>query len=678
MEIHRFTNALINSSSPYLLQHAHNPVNWYPWGSEAFEKARAENKLVLISIGYAACHWCHVMAHESFEQENIAQLMNEKYVCIKIDREERPDVDQVYMEAVQLITGSGGWPLNCFALPNGRPVYGGTYFKPEQWIQVLEDLNHTFKASPDKVLAAANDIQQGVAKQNLILIKKSIPLFSKALLDEAILRWKPYFDANWGGNIRAPKFPMPAGLELLLDYVHQTPTSYVTEHLQLTLDKMASGGIYDQIIGGFSRYSVDNKWKVPHFEKMLYDNGQLVSLYAKAFKLFNKTRYKTVVEQTLAFIQTEMLTTEGGFYSSFDADSEGVEGKFYVWDKIEIEQILGDEAPWYCSYFNVSDAGNWEGKNILWVTEPDWLKQNLGWSEQYQLQKIHEAHQKLAKQRAKRIYPGLDDKILCSWNAMMGIAFIDAFDAFQNSEYLNVAISNACFLQKNVLKADGDLFRNYKNGVSSINAFLDDYAYLIKFYIRLYQATFDLKWLMDAEKLMNDVNAHFYNPESGMFYYTHNAYHELVVRKKEIADNVIPSSNSLMAHNLYDLGSLLSNAEWLEMARQMLANVLVDMEQNIPYYGNWGQLHLKMCTARYEVVFMGENALQLRNEFVSKHHANVLIAGATKDMAFKIPLLQNRWIANENLIYVCEGQRCNLPVKTVLEALELLRIKKPV
>jgi uncharacterized protein YyaL (SSP411 family) len=668
----KYTNSLIHETSPYLLQHAHNPVNWYAWSDDAFEKAKKEDKLVLVSIGYAACHWCHVMEHQSFENEAIAAIMNQHYVCIKVDREERPDVDQVYMSAVQLLTGSGGWPLNCFTLPDGRPVYGGTYFSPDQWIQVLEGLAKTYNEDKKRVLGAAAEITQGLQNNELIIVKQLENTFTKSQTDTMFEAWKPHFDLFWGGNKRAPKFPMPISYEFLLQYANHTNGDEALKHLNLTLTKMAQGGIYDHLAGGFARYSVDEKWLAPHFEKMLYDNGQLVSLYSNAFKKTNNPEYKRIVEQTLEFIHLEMTTKEGAFYSSYDADSEGVEGKFYVWQKAEIDEILGKDAAWFCDYYNVSNHGNWEETNILWVTEPNKVlaKYNFTDTEFSKLRTL--AINKLLKVRSLRVYPALDDKVLTSWNALMSIGYLDAFEAFGNNDYLETALKNSLFIKNTMRQTNGGLHRNYKNEKANINAFLDDYALTIKLFTKLYQNTFDESWLTEAKVLTEFVISHFYDEASGMFFYTSNLDSALVARKMELSDNVIPASNSIMANNLFDLGVLFSIDDWKNIAKQMLSNVIDDVEKNAPYYGNWGILQIKFAYPIYEVVFVGKNAGNLRNEFVKEYYPNCIIAGVTKNNS-SLPLLENRWVENETFIYVCQNKTCKLPVKAVVEAIELVK-----
>ena len=672
-EKHKFTNNLIHETSPYLLQHAHNPVNWYAWGNEAFDKAKKENKLVLISIGYSACHWCHVMEHESFENEDIADFMNDNFICIKVDREERPDIDQVYMSAVQLITGRGGWPLNCFTLPDGRPVYGGTYFQPKQWIDILKGLSLTYKNEPERVEKTAKEIAKGLQMHELISVKGKDRSFTTSQVDKMFEGWKSYFDTKWGGNKGAPKFPLPISYQFMLQYAYHNQNSDALNHLDLTLTKIAQGGIYDHVGGGFARYSVDDYWKVPHFEKMLYDNGQLVSLYSNAYKKTKNDQYKRVVKQSLEYVQRELTTQKGTFYSSYDADSEGVEGKFYVWKKYEIENLLGEDSDWYCSYYNVINDGNWEDNNILWVTDIKKILKRYNFNEEQFYKKLDKANNRLLKERSKRVYPRLDDKVLTSWNALMSIGYLDAYEAFGESKYLEIAIKNGLFIKNVMLQKNGGLHRNFKNDKTTINAFLDDYALTIQLFTKLYQNTFEQYWLDDAKILLEYVIVHFYDEKSGMFFYTSDLDAKLITRKMELTDNVIPASNSIIANNLFDLGVLYTNKNWKKMSKQMLLNVASSMEKNASYYANWGILFNKFSYPFYEVVFMGENADELKVEFLKSYHPNTIIAGSDKDNQSNLTLLKGRWVEDETLIYVCKDKVCKLPVKSVEEIFFLLK-----
>lgn len=665
--IHPYTNKLIHETSPYLLQHAHNPVNWYPWGEEAFEKAKNENKLVLISIGYSSCHWCHVMEQESYENEEIARLMNEKYVCIKVDREERPDVDQIYMNAVQLLTGSGGWPLNCFALPDKSPVYGGTYFPPDQWKDLLEKLSLTWENDPEKVKQYARQLKEGVISSEIVKMRNDPVDFTMDDLDKMVNAWKNHFDKKDGGNDRAPKFPMPSGYEFLLDYYYHSKNDAVLDHIVLSLNKMAFGGIYDQIGGGFARYSTDKLWKVPHFEKMLYDNAQLVSLYSRAFQLTKDEDYRKVVEQTLDFIKREMTSPDGGFYSSFDADSEGEEGKFYVWTKKEMDIILGKNAPVIEKYFHVTDAGNWEKTNILYVTESkaDFCKKNDLDPKLFK-QTLKNVRTKLFREREKRIKPDRDEKILTSWNALMLKSYADAYRVFGKEEYLTAANKNAHFLLRQ-MDEEGRLNRNYKDGRSGINAFLDDYSLTIRAFIALYQAGFDEKWLLMGKKLTDYVIGHFYDKHSGMFFYTSDVKNDLITRKMEVSDNVIPASNSVMANDLSLLAVYFDKPDYRKTARQMLVNVKEQVLSNGTYYSNWARLMLSFIYHPSEVLITGSSANKLYKELNNYFLPDIIPAGGNKPSS--LPLMKDRFVEGETLIYVCRNNVCKLPVKTVGEAI---------
>lgn len=567
---YKHTNNLIKETSPYLLQHAHNPVNWYAWGEEALEKAKNENKLLLISVGYSACHWCHVMEHESFENEGVAKIMNDNFVCIKVDREERPDIDQIYMNAVQLMSGRGGWPLNCFALPSGKPFYGGTYFPKDQWVQLLNNIANEYKVAPEKIIEFADQLTQGIKTSEMLpMIKDSSP-FSIEVLDVGVANIKKQFDYIEGGGAQAPKFPMPNNYEFLLQYYYHTKDKEILDVVQLTLDKMAFGGIYDQIGGGFARYSTDKYWKAPHFEKMLYDNGQLVSLYSQAYQLTKKPLYKHIVYQTLEYVESEMTAKNGAFYSSLDADSEGEEGKFYVWSKEELESILKDDYPLAKEYYNINATGKWEGNYILLRK-----KDNVEIAKQFNLSvtevenKIDKINALLLLERNKRIRPGLDDKTLTSWNALMLKGYIDAYNVFGEEKFLKAAIKNANFIVNTQHRKDGGLNHNYKNGVSNLDGYLEDYSFTTEAFIGLYQATFDEKWLAYAKQLTDYTITHFYDPETGFFFFTSNNAKGLIARKMELTDNVIPASNSSMAKTLFLLGEIYSNEDYTNKSKQI-------------------------------------------------------------------------------------------------------------
>ncbi|MEX0985931.1 MAG: thioredoxin domain-containing protein, partial [Bacteroidales bacterium] len=669
-ENNKYTNELIRESSPYLLQHAHNPVNWYPWGEEALKKAQAENKILIISIGYAACHWCHVMEHESFEDTTVANLMNKYFVCIKVDREERPDVDQVYMNAAQLITGSGGWPLNAFALPDGKPFYVGTYFPKSDWIKVMDYFTEVYKKKPAMLAEQAEKVTQGIhAIENTPSLEQKVS-FTPDDLNNIFDNWKSNIDFHKGGINRAPKFPIPCVWEYMMYYGYLTGNLEALEAVTTTLDNIAFGGIYDHIGGGFARYSTDADWHVPHFEKMLYDNAQLVSLYVHAWQQTKKPLYKKVVYETLEFIERQMTSPEGGFYCSLDADSDGEEGKFYVWTYAEVDKILHKNAGIFMEYYNITRQGNWEhGKNILYRTMDDSefaLKNNLSVDELRET--IRKSKAELLNARDKRIRPGLDDKILTSWNALMLKGYVDAYRAFGEKKFLESALRNAGFILEKTVASNGEITRNYKNGKSSIHGFLDDYAFTISAFIDLYQATFNEKWLDKANEIKEFTKKHFEDTDSGMFYYTHDAYDDLIVRKKELTDNVIPASNSEMAKNLYKLGLYFYNNADIQQAESMLSGVSHQIKNNIYFYANWGILAAYVAKEPYEVAIVGEMYETYRREIDNHYLPDVLLLGG-KDQG-SLELSKEKYIKGQTTIYVCRDKTCKLPVTEVQQALQ--------
>ncbi|MBD3638125.1 MAG: thioredoxin domain-containing protein [Crocinitomicaceae bacterium] len=667
---HKYTNALIDESSPYLLQHAHNPVNWMPWGEESLQKARDEDKLVLVSIGYSSCHWCHVMEHESFEDEKVAALMNEHFVCIKVDREERPDVDQVYMNAVQLMTGSGGWPLNCFTLPDGRPVYGGTYFPKNKWVEVLQQLHKAYADNKPAMLEYAEKLTKGIHDTELIKVKSENKQFSSDRLEEMVLQWSQGFDNLRGGPNREPKFPLPNNYDFLMHYAHSYQDTAVMQHVDLTLEKMAMGGIYDQIGGGFARYSTDTQWKVPHFEKMLYDNAQLVSLYAHAYQRKKDPLYKQVVYQTLEWVSREMTTKEGSFYSALDADSEGEEGKFYVWNKNELKEVLGDDFELVKAYYNIQPSALWEGNYILHRKEKDAaIADDFEMDVSELRNKMKDLNKLLLLKRATRERPGLDDKSLTSWNCMMTTAYLDAYQVFGEKEFLEAALKNVKWFEKFAFNEDGKLYHTYKNGESKINGFLDDYAFAIEMYVTLYEVTFEEEFLQKAEFLTHYAIEHFQDEQSGMFYFTSDEGEQLVTRKMEISDNVIPSSNSVMARNLWKIGTYYDDQSLKDQAIQMLANVYPDIHTYGSAYSNWGMLVLNMVEPYYEIAITGPGWKEKVEKLNQHYIPNKLLMGGTKG---NLPLLQGKF-SKETTIYVCVNKTCKLPVDNVSDAVNQVK-----
>ena len=675
---HPFTNDLIHETSPYLLQHAHNPVDWKAWNSETLKKAKENQKLILISIGYAACHWCHVMEHESFEDQHVAQVMNENFTNIKVDREERPDVDQVYMNAVQLMTGRGGWPMNVIALPDGRPIWGGTYFKKEQWISALTQISNLYKENPEKLVEFAEKLEQGIKSMDIVNLNTNDPIFENGFIQEATNKWSQQFDHYNGGMNRAPKFMMPNNYQFLLRYAYQNNDNKLMEFVNLTLTKMAYGGVYDQLGGGFSRYSVDTIWHVPHFEKMLYDNAQLVSLYSDAYLNTKIPLYKDVVTETLAFVEQEMMTENGAFYSSYDADSNTKDGKleegaYYVWQEEELKSALNEDFHLFSDYYNINDYGFWEHNNYVLIRKIDdqsFIKKHNITSEVLSNKK-KTWKQTLLKLRDFRSKPRLDDKSLTSWNALMLKGFVDAYKVFGDNHYLEIALKNTQFIIGNQYREDGGLFHSYKNGKSTINGYLEDYATTIEAFLSLYEQTLNDTWLITARDLANYVFDHFQDDNSKMFYFTSDEDDSLVSRSIEYMDNVIPASNSIMAKNLFKLSHYFDNAHFSKTATTMLNNVKPEIINYASGNSNWLDLMLNYTFPFYEVAIVGNDVSSKLSELNTFYIPNKLIAGSNKENSF--PLLKNRYQENKTLIYVCVDNSCKLPVSEVDEALALLK-----
>ena len=668
---HKYTNILIKETSPYLLQHAHNPVEWHAWNEKTLDKAKAEDKLLLISIGYAACHWCHVMEHESFEDSAVAAIMNENFICIKVDREERPDVDAIYMDACQLITGRGGWPLNAIALPDGRPIYALTYAPKAEWNKVLKYFGNFYPAKKTEAISQAEQLTQGIVDKENIPLSTEEPLFTENELKLTWSTWKDKIDYKKGGRTGSPKFPMSYNYDYLMqDYFH-TKDPQKLEAVTVTLDNMMMGGIYDQIGGGFARYSTDANWKVPHFEKMMYDNGQLVSTYAKAYALTKNEEYATVVRESIEWVKREMTDKSNGFYSSLDADSEGEEGLFYIWTNDELDNILGDDAKLLKYYWSVSLTGNWEGQNILFATKTLAKFAKLNKMEIPELQgKIKKGKAKLLKAREDRIRPGLDDKILVSWNALMLTGLIDAYRYLGDAEYLDLALKNANFIKDNTIQKDFRINRNYKNGTSTINGFLDDYSLTIEAFIALYEVTFDEEWLNLANNLSQYVLTHFYDNSNSMFFYTSDIDVKLITRKKEVQDNVIPASNSSMAKSLFLLGDFYDNKLYKEISESMLNNMIQYVLNYGTYYANWAKLLDMQVHQPYEIAIVGKNAESLRKEMMSKYIPNAIYMGGKTEGS--LTLLKDKLQKGDTYVYVCQNKACKMPVKTSIEALKLM------
>ncbi len=658
-------NLLSQETSPYLLQHASNPVNWKAWNANSLAEAKDKNKLIIVSIGYSACHWCHVMEHESFEDREVADVMNAYFISIKVDREERPDVDAVYMKAVQILTGRGGWPLNMVTLPDGRPVWGGTYFRKPQWINALEQLQKLYQSDPGKLIAYAEKLHQGIQSIRIVPNKYPGTSINQTQITSLVEKWKHSFDWKFGGMASAPKFMMPNNYHFLMRFGHQNKDTKLLDFVNLTLTRMAFGGVFDTVDGGFSRYSVDNKWHVPHFEKMLYDNGQLVSLYSDAYKLTRNPLYKEVIEKTLSFVERELMNSEGGFYCALDADSLNAEnhleeGAFYVWKIPELKTIIGDDFDLFSQVFNINTFGLWEDGNYVLIQNQSLNEiakhNNLEVSELENKKKIWE--QKLYIGREKRHKPRLDDKCLTSWNAIILKGFVDAYKALEDKKYLDLALKNANFIIENLWSSEGNLFHNYKNQKSTINGYLEDYCFVIAAFMALYEVTFDEKWLQFAKQLTDYSLEHFYDDKTGFFAFTSNLDEALITTHFETEDNVIPASNSVMAKNLFQLSIYFENSHYEKVSQRMLQNILPSVEYPSAY-SNWMDLALNYSEENKELAICDESALEYCSKINSVYLPNLVLAGTEK--ASNLPFLKNRLNENKTLFYLCQNKTCSAP-----------------
>ena len=665
-------NHLIGENSPYLLQHAYNPVDWHPWGGEALQLAQTQNKLLIISIGYAACHWCHVMEHESFEDGGVAEAMNHDFVSIKVDREERPDIDQIYMAAAYATTGRGGWPLNVIALPDQRPVFAGTYFSKSDWLHILKYFTDLYHTQPEELVHQASEIGNGMKKQHVFPFQADASSLDKKMLDAVYTTWEEDLDFVNGGTYGAPKFPMPANLGFLLRYGIHHQHQRALEYTWLTLDKMAMGGIYDQLGGGFSRYAVDGYWHVPHFEKMLYDNAQLISVYAKAYTANKEYTYKKVVEESMAFVDRELTTPDGLFFASIDADSDGTEGAFYAWSTEEIRRYLGDDSEMFLAYFSCEENGNWEhDRNVLRKSFSDDSFASKHEISPDQLIALIEVYKfKLLTVRSNRNRPATDDKILTCWNALMISAMTDAASAFSKQAWLDKAIAAAAFYRNHLIHRNGKLWRNSKAGTLKIDGFLDDYCFLIKAFLDIYQSTLDETWITPANALTREVILHF-NAADGIFFnLASDEGPKLIQETMELSDNVIPASNSQMARNLFIMGHLLENEGYLQRSEKMLRKMIPQIRRNPSFHANWVMLLDDFISGPAVVKISGDDFKLRIKDFSGHYLPQVIFSGINLNTAaYVAPVPQ---IGGKTMFYVCHGKTCYSPVETALEAISLI------
>jgi len=670
----KFTNKLINESSPYLLQHAHNPVNWFGWCEEAFEKARKEDKPVLVSIGYSACHWCHVMERESFENEATAAFMNEHFVNIKVDLEERPDVDQIYMTFVQMTNGNGGYPLNVFLTPDKIPFFGGTYFPPEDrfrmpsFQKVLAAIVESWQTRRDELMNSANEVLVEIRRVSNVEI--SSDELNLEQLNAAFDDFVKYFDKKNGGFGNTPKFPPPMSLEFLLRYWKRTGNETALEMVKKTCDEMANGGIYDQLGGGFHRYSTDAKWLVPHFEKMIYDNAQLARIYLHLFCATKDEFYKRIAVETLEYVKREMLDERGGFYTAQDADSEGVEGKFFVWALSEIKEIIGAEnARIFNIYYDVSEEGNFEERNILNVNyKTAEIATALKISEEELAEILKTSKKLLFEEREKRIKPFRDDKVLTAWNGLMLATFAEAGAVFQSDEYLQIAKKNADFILEN-MQSDGFLLRSWKDGSAKLNAYLEDYANFTDGLTELFQVSGEVKYLIEAKRLADLMIAEFWDETSGGFYFTANSHEDLLLRSKDFYDNATPSGNSVAADVLLKLARITGNAKYEQIAETILRLVSPQVRR---YPNGFGRVLSTLefyLNPTQEIVIFGKKGNEFEIEVWKNYLPNkVVVLAETDENAAIIPLLENRKaIDGKPTAYVCENFVCQKPITEISE-----------
>jgi uncharacterized protein YyaL (SSP411 family) len=671
----KHTNQLVNESSPYLLQHAHNPVNWYPWGEEALQKAKQEDKPILVSIGYAACHWCHVMERESFEDEATATMMNEHFINIKIDREERPDLDHIDMDAVQAMTGSGGWPLNVFLTPDAKPFFGGTYFPPERafnrssWREVLTGVSNAYREKKHEILAQAENLTEHLVSSNsfgmqppgeaTVFTTEELQVIADNILTNA--------DMVWGGFGKAPKFPQTFCIQYLLRHYHFTKQDTALQQALLSLDKMIEGGIYDQLGGGFARYSTDTEWLAPHFEKMLYDNALLVGVMAEAYQLTQKPMYARAIRETLRFIETEMTSAEKGFYSALDADSEGVEGKFYTWSKEEIDVILGEAAPLFCDFYDISEGGNWEHTNILRIMQPIGVFASERGMDPEDLEKqLLASRDKLMAVRSRRIRPLLDDKILLGWNAMMNTAYAKAWAALGDESCRTIAIANMEFLEMKMKEADGHWHHTYKEGRAKLPAFLDDYACLIQAYIQLQEITGNGEYLRKARHLTEHVIDHFQEKETGFFFYTGIGQEDVIIRKKEVYDGATPSGNAVMANNLFYLSIVFDKKDWRTLAETLLGSLGKAIVRHPTSFGVWAIALQASVYGMLEIAITGQRAKDFLRPVLERYLPNkILQVEETNSEDFPLLAGKTRGHKEETAFYLCRDYSCQAPFYTI-------------
>jgi uncharacterized protein YyaL (SSP411 family) len=661
-------NNLSEESSTYLLQHAKNPVNWQPWDENLYRNENTSNKLIIVSIGYSSCHWCHVMEKETFEDKNVADFMNEKYVSIKVDREENPDVDKVYMTAVQLLTGSGGWPLNAICLPNGKPIYAGTYHTKNEWTQVLQNIQKRYEENPKQLFELADKITEGIQSVNVFAPAEDKP-FTTFYLDKPIDNWKQNLDFEYGGEIQDQKFINPVKMDFLRVFQTLTKDSLLNEHLSLTLNKISRSGIYDALEGGFFRYCVDPYWEVPHFEKMLYDNAQVIGMFADAYKQNSNPIYKDVVVKTISFLKKKMAAENGGFYASIDADNSSGEGRYYMFSKNEIMQIAGKNLQLFMDYYGI-DFGK-PTLDTLFTLRKAYADSQFvklyGIKEKRWKEIKNEWESNLRHITSIRDFPLIDNKIITSWNALAILGLTKSYQAFGEESWLLEAEKTFAFLAENLFENDV-LYHTYQNNAPKVAGFLEDYAFLSAAALELYKSTGKESYLHWSEKI-SEIIVEKFNAKDHPFF-TYKMDNPLLSKVFDLNDVEMPSSNAVIAHTLFDLGHVLERKDFLKISQSMLQTIKPFFEDNISYYSLWASLYVKHAFPRYEVIVIGSNAKIVSDEIQKKYLTNVLFQQST--VPSELPFLKDRYSENETLIYVCKNNVCFAPEISVEAALAKL------
>lgn len=658
------TNDLIHETSPYLLQHANNPIDWQAWSDDLFDQAEEEDKLVVVSIGYSSCHWCHVMERETFEKEDVADVMNERFINVKVDREERPDVDQVYMTAVQLLTGSGGWPLNVILLPNGKPLYGGTYHTKEEWLRVTTSVDSLFQQDKKKAYEYAEDLTNGIQESSYIWGDVKEDDLTPTTIASGMTEWKQNWDKNWGGDKGAPKFMLPTTIHFLMDYASLYQDEEAEKHIRKTLDEMMRGGIYDQIQSGFFRYSTDENWGLPHFEKMLYDNAQLIELYAKAYRKYKDERYLKVVNEMTQFLQQEFKYEDGSYLSTLDAESEGVEGKYYFYTLKELQEVVTTEFGLFKEYYSVYDSQEihlrQQTADSMFISEHQLSPGELaGYKKKWK--------QSLASHRQQRIKPGLDDKVITSWNALLVSGFVEAYKATGEQRYLSEAKTIIQQLETNNYD-NQSLMHTYKEGSKKNEGFLDDYVFLAKAYLDLFEATTNQRYLEKSKTLVDQSLQDFKDADSPL--YTYRKDDRLIAKSIPTNDNVIPSANAQLSILLNKLGHIYYNQSYLEQSKEMQKTVESLWSNQPSAYSLWSKSYLSSVFPYYEIVVVGDNAEQLIQDLNQDDIPNSIVIGSKEKS--DIALFENRYNESKTMIFVCKNNTCKLPVETKEEAIEQL------